>query len=139
MRTCPIALVVMTSAGLSGCPKRDLPPESSYDPELLATAKDLAAEEGDGEAAEGAGEAPAAEQGECDRERGGCPAGYLCWDSWYCKKGFDDQCSAMGDKRCHKLCEADEDCPEKMPLCRERPLFKGPDRGTLEKFCVAED
>jgi hypothetical protein len=77
------------------------------------------------------------EQGECDRETGGCRKGYICWDSRFCKHGFEDQCSAAGDKRCHKKCADNGDCPEDMPFCREIPLFSGSDRGILEKFCVS--
>ncbi len=127
------------SIGLSGCPKKEVVPESSYDPELLETAREVANEqdqvEADAAAArtDGASEQPS----ECNRDTGGCPAGSLCWDSWYCKQGREDQCSAQGDKRCHKRCSDDSDCPEAMPRCIEKPIFKGTDRGVLERFCVA--
>jgi hypothetical protein len=76
-------------------------------------------------------------KGECDRETGGCEKGYICWDSWFCKHGFEDQCSGAGDKMCHKKCGSNSDCPEKMPFCREIPIFSGSDHGVLEKFCVS--
>lgn len=132
-------LVIGLAVLLAGCPRRDQPPESSYDPELLETAKELAAEQDQTDQAAVSDQGEAEKKGECSRETGGCPAGYLCWDSWYCKQGRDDQCSAMGDKRCHKLCFDDGDCPRAMPLCREKPIFKGSDRGRLERFCVAND
>lgn len=134
-------LVMLTglSLWLSGCPKKEVVPESSYDPELLETAREVAGRENEvqqdasGDPDEGVSGQPT----ECTRDTGGCPDGSLCWDSWYCKQGRPDQCSAQGDKRCHKRCGDDDDCPEAMPRCIEKPIFKGSDRGVLEKFCVA--
>ena len=125
--------------GVFGCPKKEQVPESSYDPELLAAAREAAAREEQAANAgdDGSAETASGEEAECNRDTGGCPDGSLCWDSWYCKQGRPDQCSAQGDKRCHKRCSDDSDCPEAMPRCIEKPIFKGSDRGVLEKFCVA--
>ncbi len=123
-----------------GCPHRDEVPESAYDPELVEAAKAAAeAERKAREEAEQQQEEAAAEEvkGECSRDTGGCEKGYICWDSWFCKHGFQDQCTAAGDKMCHKKCSDNSDCPEKMPFCREIPIFSGSDHGVLEKFCVS--
>jgi hypothetical protein len=133
-----VGVFVLACVGL-GCPKRDLPPESSYDPDLVRTAKQIAAEQDARDRAAVGQHSSATVAGECSRETGGCPQDSICWDSWYCKQDRPDQCSASGDKRCHKRCEDDTECPEKMPRCREQPLFKGSDRGVLEKFCVADE
>ena len=124
--------------GLSGCPKREQPPESAYDPELLeaarAAAKDRENDELDANQDTQLPEGPA----ECTRESGGCKKGYICWDSHFCKQGFSDQCSASGDKRCHKECAENKHCPNEMPYCVEKPIFSGSERGKTEKFCVEE-
>jgi hypothetical protein len=124
---------------LCGCPHRDEVPESAYDPELVEAAKAAAEDE---RAAREEAEAEQAEQveeekGECSRETGGCKQGYICWDSWFCKHGFEDQCTMAGDKMCHKKCGDNSDCPQEMPFCREIPIFSGSDHGVLEKFCVS--
>ena len=138
-RILPVFIVIFTMI-ICGCPHRDEVPESAYDPELVEAAKAAAeAERAAREAAEEeeAEAAAAAEvKGECNRETGGCKKGYICWDSWFCKHGFEDQCSAAGDKSCHKKCADNGDCPEDMPFCREIPIFSGSDHGVLEKFCV---
>jgi hypothetical protein len=123
--------------GLAGCPRRDQPPASAYDPELLEAAQNAARRhEATGSARDDPAVAPA--RAECDRLTGGCPEGFLCWDSWYCKLGTD-QCSSSGDKRCHKLCSRNADCPEDMPVCVARAVFRGTAEGTEERFCVAEE
>ncbi len=129
--------LVLLAVALAGCPKRDVPPDSAYDPELVDAARQAAEAKGQGGAEAPAGEAPVA-RAECDRETGGCPEGFLCWDSWYCKLGTD-QCSAAGDKRCHKLCATHADCPADMPQCVARAIFRGSAEGTEERFCVAGD
>jgi hypothetical protein len=121
---------------LAGCPKREQPPSSAYDPELLEAAREAAADREAEERAYDEENKVEETASECTREEGGCKKGFVCWDSYYCKGGFGDQCSASGDKRCHKLCTDDGDCPEKMPHCRTLPLFSGSDRGIEEKFCV---
>ena len=131
--------IPILALGLAGCPKRDQPPESSYDPEIVDTAKRIV-EESDRQADQAdQKDAQDQVQAECSRETRGCPDDHLCWDSWYCKQGRDDQCSAIGDKRCHKRCADHSDCPKAMPRCEEKPIFKGSERGVLEKFCVAPD
>ncbi|HOX45871.1 MAG TPA: hypothetical protein PK668_19880 [Myxococcota bacterium] len=138
MRT---SIVVVCALGLGvllgGCPKRDLPPDSAYDPELLEYARQVAADKDRPVDGDQPGPA-AAEQAECNRETGGCAEGFLCFDSWYCKLGTD-QCSAAGDKRCHKLCSTDADCPEDMPRCAAQAMFNGSAEGTEERFCVSGD
>jgi hypothetical protein len=121
-----------------GCPHRDEVPESAYDPELVEAAKAAAEDERAAREAAASEQAEAAEEqkGECSRETGGCEKGYVCWDSWFCKNGFEGQCSAAGDKRCHKKCSTNAGCPQDMPFCREIPIFSGSDHGVLEKFCV---
>ena len=122
-----------------GCPGRSEVPESAYDPELVEAAKAAAEAEKAARAEEAARQEEYAKEvkGECDRETGGCEKGYICWDSWFCKHGFEDQCTAAGDKMCHKKCSDNSDCPEKMPFCREIPIFAGSEHGVLEKFCVS--
>ena len=132
-----VILFLSLSLALSACPKREQPPKNAYDPELMATAAELAKDKDKGPSDTSQGET-AEEEGECNRTTGGCEKGYLCWDSWYCKHG-QDTCSAMGDKRCHKICIDDKDCPKDMPRCAEKPIFRGSDRGQLEKFCVAPE
>jgi hypothetical protein len=140
MRT---SIVLVCALGLGvlagGCPKRDLPPDSAYDPEVLEAARQAARDKDADRAADAdrPGETAAA-AGECNRDTGGCAEGFLCWDSWYCKLGTD-QCSASGDKRCHKLCASDADCPEDMPTCSAQAMFKGSGEGTEERFCVSGD
>ena len=124
----------------AGCSKRDQPPTSAYDPKLIETAKEvsenerLAREQEEAEAAEKSKTV----KGECSRQRGGCQDGFICWDSYFCKAGFSDQCSGSGDKMCHKKCASHDDCPKEMPTCRELPLFNSNEAGVLEKFCVAK-
>jgi len=143
MKRIPVILLFAAMFLLQGCPRREQPPASAYDPELLETARAVSeAREAEEQAAEdqqvteqAGSESPA----ECTRQEGGCPEGYVCWDSYYCKRGFSDQCSAAGDKRCHKRCTDDADCPPEMPRCRTKPIFSGSDRGIEEKFCVGRD
>ncbi|MBN2494743.1 MAG: hypothetical protein JXR96_09155 [Deltaproteobacteria bacterium] len=132
-----ILLAVALSAFAAGCPKRDQPPPTAYDPELLAAAQQAAEEDAAAQNDAGPSSNAAKAKPECDRERGGCAEGFLCWDSWYCKRGLEDQCSAAGDKRCHKRCETDADCPADTPRCVEKPIFNGSERGILERFCVS--
>ena len=142
IRILPVFFVVFAMI-VCGCPGRSEVPESAYDPEMIEAAKAaVEAERAEREAEEEAAAAEAAEaaeevKGECSRETGGCKEGYVCWDSWFCKRGFEDQCSAAGDKSCHKKCADNGDCPEDMPFCREIPIFSGSDHGILEKFCVS--
>jgi len=128
--------VVLLISG--GCHPREQPPASAYDPALLEAAREAAAErkEADEESADESFRTTAV--AECTRQEGGCKHGYICWDSYYCKLGFADQCSAAGDKCCHKLCTDDADCPQDMPYCRLKPIFSGSERGVEEKFCVRE-
>ncbi|MBW2699920.1 MAG: hypothetical protein JRF33_03790 [Deltaproteobacteria bacterium] len=120
---------------ISACPRREQPPKSSYDSDLMATAAELAKDQS--QPTELPADPPEEEvKGECDRLTGGCAEGFLCWDSWYCKNA-EDTCSGMGDKKCHKLCNNHSECPKAMPRCVEKPIFRGSDRGKLEKFCVA--
>jgi len=135
-------LMVSISLIVSGCPKRDQPPASAYDQELLDSAARIKQQEKDERAHEealAAQEAARAEENyeaECNRQDGGCKKGYLCWDSFYCKQGFEEQCTSSGDKMCHKKCVDNGDCPSKMPACVEKPIFHGSERGVLESFCV---
>ena len=137
MRIIPVISVLFCMV-VCGCPRRDQVPESAYDPELVEAAKAAAEDEKAAReaAAQEQEEETEEEQGECNRETGGCKEGYICWDSRFCKHGFEDQCSAAGDKRCHKKCSDNSDCPEDMAFCREIPIFSGSDHGVLEKFCV---
>lgn len=124
----------------AGCAKREAPPPSAYDPELVETLERAQAEDRERAAAAARDRAdPADAQAECTWETGGCPDGSICFDSWYCRRGRPDQCGARGDQRCHPRCDSDEDCPAQWPLCRDIPMFKGSDRGQLERFCVAEE
>jgi hypothetical protein len=133
-----IGLLGLLGLVLAGCPKKE--PVSAYDSKLLESAK-AAAEE------EKRHQAEMAEQnkkyrekkGECSREQDECPDGFLCWDSFFCKADNKDQCSAYGDKRCHKTCNADVDCPSATPLCKEQPMFNGSEQGVMEKICVAKE
>ena len=123
----------------ASCHPQPKPPETAYDPALLEASREAAREQ----ELERQQQAQQAEQvqpvkGQCSREEGGCPPGYFCWDSYFCKQGFTDQCTASGDKRCHKLCDNDADCPHRMPHCRAKPIFSGSERGSEVKFCVAE-
>lgn len=137
-RFLPVFLVVF-GMSVCACPHRDEVPESAYDPDLVKAAKAAAADERAAREATAAEQAERVEEvkGECSRETGGCQKGFICWDSWFCKHGFEDQCSGAGDKRCHQKCSSDGDCPEDMPFCREIPIFSGSDHGVLEKFCVS--
>ena len=135
MRTSLLLLVAVLTVG---CSRRSGPPETMYDQDLIDTAREVALERRmKSDAAPGEDEAQKP-TGECNRETGGCPPGYLCWDSWFCKRGAEDQCSASGDRRCHKLCSDGDDCPRSSPLCAEKPIFKGSEEGTAEKFCISE-
>ncbi len=119
-----------------GCRHEAKPPESAYDPELLKMAEEAAAER-EREARQTPKEPEVQpKKGECSREEGGCPPGYLCWDSYFCKQDFPDQCSADGDLRCHKLCSDDGDCPRSAPTCITKPIFSGSEQGQEYKFCV---
>ena len=133
-------VVILLGLVLLGCRKRDKVPESAYDPEIVAAARALAQEANQGEEPTNVSSQPREKKkGDCDWETGGCQVGWICWDSWFCKGGFEDQCSATGDQRCHKQCAGDQDCPGSMPVCKEVPIFKGSDRGVLEKFCVSRE
>jgi hypothetical protein len=132
---------VLLALVVAGCPKRDQPPASAYDDDLLQSADEIAddsrqAQEREAALGDETGFGNQEVEGECTRETGGCKKGFLCWDSYYCRQGNKDQCTASGDKMCHKLCVDDGDCPRKMPVCTEKPIFHGTDRGVLEKFCV---
>jgi len=105
---------------------------------LLKAAREAAAERKAADEESEVEGSQAATVAECTRQEGGCKHGYICWDSYYCKLGSADQCSAAGDKRCHKLCSDDADCPQDMPYCRLKPIFSGSERGVEEKFCVRE-
>ena len=124
---------------LAGCHRQPQPPPSAYDKELLDTARRIAEENRrrDEQARQQAAE-PKPQKVQCSRETGGCQPGYICWDSYFCKRGFDDQCTASGDKRCHKLCDTDEDCPRSMPKCRAKPMFSGSEEGREVTFCVEQ-
>jgi hypothetical protein len=122
---------------LAGCHHQARPPETAYDPELLKLAQE-AAEEQKNQAPEPVKEEPVRTEGECSRDGVGCPPGYICWDSYFCKLGFTDQCSADGDRRCHKLCSDDGDCPRSEPRCVTRPIFAGSETGKEFKFCLGE-
>jgi len=134
---CTLWLVCLCSLGLAltacGRPK---PPPTAYDPALIDLVRDAEAEHQDREASRPAARptAPQAES-ECTRDTSQCPVGWICWDSWFCRVGYD-QCSAAGDKRCHKTCVDTADCPGEMPVCRDVTIFKGSERGTTERICV---
>lgn len=133
-----LSCLLFLSIWVSGCPKRSDVPESAYDPEILDTAKKAIAES-KAQQPVTTEETPADNaKGECDHQSGGCKKGYVCWDSRFCKSGFTDQCAESGDKRCHRSCSQDGDCPAEMPTCRDISVFKGNEVGTLEKFCVGE-
>jgi hypothetical protein len=119
-----------------GCHPQEKPPASAYDPALIEAAQEAAAERKAADEESADQESGKTTVAECTRQEGGCKRGYICWDSYYCKLGFADQCSASGDKRCHKLCMDDGDCPQAMPHCRLMPIFSGTERGVEEKFCV---
>jgi hypothetical protein len=123
-----------------GCTGGERIPKSAYDPKLLDDAQAIAKENEEHRRAleEHSREARAEEavRGECDRDEGGCPADHVCWDSFFCKDGSTDSCSAAGDMMCHKRCKSDRDCTARMPRCVEKPIFKGSEDGVLEKFCV---
>jgi hypothetical protein len=127
-------------AMLAGCAKRQEIPQSAYDPAVLAAVEEAAQAEQERREALAASQAEQQrrQKGECDYKKGGCPEGFVCWDSYFCKNNFSDQCKAAGDRRCHKRCREDGDCPKEMPSCQEIPLFLGTESGVLEKFCVAE-
>lgn len=135
-------LAIVLSLVIGGCPKREQPPKSAYGDDLLESAQRVQEEQKEADAREkelqkqAAAEAEEEYEGECTRQAGGCKQGYICWDSYYCKQGFEDQCSGSGDKMCHRKCVDDNDCPRKMPVCTEKPIFHGTERGVLEKFCV---
>ena len=131
-----MALALLAVLG-TACRSGPQVPESAYDPELLKMAEEAAAER-EREAQQLSPPPPEPEQkeGECSREEGGCPPGYLCWDSYFCRQGFADQCSADGDRRCHKLCSDDGDCPRSTPHCVTKPIFSGSEQGQEFKFCV---
>ncbi len=139
MRQWTMCWVLLISVATFACSNRDQPPESAYDTSTLESARALAkirAQEDEQNLQAQREQKAKAPKPECSRLTGGCAEGHICWDSHFCKQGFDDQCSAAGDKRCHKLCSFDGDCPEKMPHCQEKPIFSGSERGKLEKFCV---
>lgn len=121
-----------------GCPKNE--PVSAYDPKLLESARAAAEEEKQHQAemAE-ANKKYQEKKGECSREQDDCEDGFICWDSYFCRAGNKDQCSAYGDKRCHKICKTDADCSSAMPRCQEQPMFNGSEQGVLEKMCVPKD
>ncbi len=140
MRRVLTQVVVMGLVGLAlaGCPKKE--PVSAYDAKLLESAR-AAAEEEKRYQAEMAKEYSKSQEvkGECSREQDDCEDGFLCWDSYFCKADNKDQCSAYGDKRCHKLCTTDADCPSAMPRCQEQPIFSGSEQGVLQKLCVVKE
>ena len=123
---------------VAGCPRRDQPPESSYDPKLVDTAKQIAddANQPIPDQPDSSNEG-AETEGECDRDSGGCVTGWICWDSYFCKGAGENACTAAGDKRCHKRCQQHSDCPSDTPRCKEVPIFKGSEHGVLEMFCVS--
>lgn len=133
-----VFLGLLGSFLLSGCLRGERVPESAYDPELIETAKAIREQqEAERKAYEQAKTVEKKNQkSECNRNTRGCKDGYICWDSWYCKQGFSDQCTESGDKKCHQKCSSRKDCPEEMPVCREIPVFNGSEHGVLEKFCV---
>jgi hypothetical protein len=130
-------VVLVLTFVLFGCPKRSDVPESAYDPSILKAADEIAADQkAKDDALSSRTEVEKTSKPECSRESGGCEDGYVCNDSYFCKDGFDGQCSGSGDKRCHKLCKKDDECPEKMPVCGEIPVFQGSEQGTLFKACI---
>jgi hypothetical protein len=133
-----MGLFVLLGLVVAGCPKKE--PVSAYDANLLKSAR-AAAEEEKRYRAEMAKEYSNVQEakGECSREQDDCEDGYLCWDSSFCKAGNKDQCSAYGDKRCHKLCATDTDCPSATPRCQEQPMFNGSEQGILQKLCMAKE
>ena len=137
-----IAWLMLAALCVCGCPKRDQVPETAYDPDLIEAARaaqeeqEQARREAERQAEFDKQRVEEEEEGECSRDEGGCRGGYVCWDSYFCKSGDQDQCSQAGDKKCHKKCQYDVDCPSDMPYCREKPIFHGDERGVLEKFCV---
>lgn len=130
-----IAIVLGFSFLVTGCPKRDQPPKSSYDPELVQVAEEMSERDQSGQDTEQENSDEKI-KGECSNRLNNCKDGSICWDSLFCRQDNPDQCSAQGDKMCHKKCSDDSDCPEAMPKCIEKPIFKHSDRGVLEKFCV---
>lgn len=135
-----MAITFMLALLAAACHPEPKPPETAYDPALLEAAREAARERERErqQLQQQQQQAQPVKKGECSREEGGCPPGYFCWDSYFCKQGFTDQCTASGDKRCHKLCDSDVDCPRRMPHCRAKPIFSGSERGSEVKFCVAE-
>ena len=139
-----LVLLVLISFSfiVAGCAKREQPPASAYGEDLLQSAQKIKQEQKEEDAREKALQAEEANraeeeyESECSRKTGGCKKGYICWDSYFCKQGFGDQCTASGDRMCHKKCVDHGDCPSKMRACAEKPLFHGTERGVLEKFCV---
>jgi hypothetical protein len=137
MVTCAVGVLVV---GLCGCPKRDEVPKSAYDPELLETAEAIkAAQQAEQQEQQREQVEQREKKGECSRETGGCKEDQICWDSFFCKSGAGDECSKSGDRRCHKRCLDNKDCPKNMPRCEEKPMFNGSDQGTLERFCVGKE
>jgi hypothetical protein len=119
------------------CHRRDEVPKSAYDPEIVETAQKIAENERERDRmARETNQETQQKKGECGRETGGCQEGFLCWDSYFCKNDFPDQCSGSGDRRCHRQCETSQDCPEKMPNCTEVPFFNGSEQGVLQKICI---
>ncbi len=135
VRTPSITIVIGLSFLMTGCPKRDQPPKSSYDPDLVEVAEELS-EENQLEQNPEQQSTDKQVKGECQRSLDNCKDGYVCWDSLFCRQDNPDQCSSQGDRLCHKKCNEDSDCPQDMPRCIEKPIFKHSDRGVLEKFCV---
>ncbi len=133
-RILSIAFLLGLPFVITGCPKRDQPPKSSYDPELVEVAQELSkTDQVEDDTVQNTREKT---KGECTSTLNNCKEGFICWDSMFCRQDNPDQCSAQGDKLCHKKCNDDSDCPESMPRCIEKPIFRHSDRGPLEKFCV---
>ncbi len=134
-----IALLLCV-VSLACCAKRQEIPQSAYDPAVLAAVEEAAQAEQERREALAAAQAEQERRskGECNYKKGGCREGFVCWDSYFCKNNFSDQCKAAGDRMCHKRCREDADCPKEMPSCQEIPLFLGTETGVLEKFCVGE-
>ncbi len=138
-----VLFLIAFALSVVSCSRGEKVPRSAYDPKLLDTADQIAKDnEAHQKALEEQSQADQEEtlpRGECDREEGGCPSDHVCWDSYFCKDGSTDSCSASGDKLCHKRCKSDRDCTARMPRCVERPIFRGDENGVLEKFCIGKE
>jgi hypothetical protein len=120
---------------LMNCAHGDELPQSPYDPDVVQAAKE-AVDSYDREDQALREKQVAPSTAECSRGSGGCEKGYVCWDSLQCSPNSQTQCSALGDKRCHRRCSNHADCLKSMPVCAEKPIFSGGQQGRLESFCV---